>query len=149
MSEETELAIAPEVKEATGFRVLAASTTREFIRYFAASLVALVFDVAGLALMTSVLGVPYLISATISFSIGLAIVYVASICWVFENRSNMHRAAECTIFVLIGVVGLGINDLVLWLFTSHLGWFYLSSKFVSIFFVFSWSFLARKFVLFR
>lgn len=51
-------------------------------------------------------------------------------------------------FALIGLVGLGLNELVLWLLTGLLGVFYLTSKIASVALVFTWNFAARKWFLF-
>lgn len=128
---------------------IASQNVREFLRYFGASLVALLCDAGSLALMTSVFHVPYLISAPIAFLFGLAIVYALSIYWVFERRDMQNPAAEFGIFLVIGVVGLGVNELVLWIFTGLFGVFYLVSKVASVVVVFTWNFFARKYTLFR
>lgn len=127
---------------------LGSSTLHEFIRYLAASLVALGVDVGVLALLTGVFGVPYLISAAISFLLGLSVIYIASIYWVFEARSMRSPAVEFGVFFTIGLIGLGINELILWVLTGGLGLYYLASKMASVFVVFTWNFFARKYVLF-
>jgi len=121
----------------------------ELARYFFASLAAFFADTGSLALMTSVFGVQYLISAPIAFMFGLVIVYVLSIRWVFETRTLQSARKEFAVFLAIGIVGLLINEGVLWLLTGFFGMFYLVSKLVSVFVVFGWDFLTRKALLFR
>ena len=125
------------------------ASAREFMRYFLASLCGLILDTGTLAVLTSGLGVPYLISGSISFVLGICAVYLLSIYWVFERRDVRSRAVEFSIFLLIGLVGLAINDLVLWALTDFFGLFYLVSKLASVFVVFTWNFFARKKLLFR
>lgn len=121
----------------------------EFIRYFAASAVALAVDVGFLWFLTSVLGVQYLISGALAFLLGLGVVYILSVRWVFEQRSLHDWKAEFLVFAFIGIVGLGLNELILWFFTGLFGFFYLVSKIASVFVVFSWNFGVRKWFLFR
>lgn len=121
---------------------------KEFLRYGCASAAALAADVGLLYLLTSVIGVPYLVSALVGFMAGLAIVYTLSVTWVFKKRALEDRRAELLIFAVIGIVGLMLNELLLWALTDGLGLYYLASKAVSVGVVFAWNFGARKYMLF-
>ena len=59
------------------------------------------------------------------------------------------RTAEVAIFVLIGVVGLGFTELLMWLFAGRAGFHYLPSKLLTTALVFIWNFAAKKLLLFR
>lgn len=144
-----DIAIAPETANGITANIIGSRATQEFVRYFAASLIALIVDIGSLALLTSFFHVPYLTSGWIAFTFGLVIVYLLSIFWVFEIRKVRNVWVEFLTFLIIGVVGLGINELVLWIFTGLFGFFYLISKIGSVVIVFSWNFFARKFLLFR
>jgi putative flippase GtrA len=128
---------------------LGSEGVREFVRYFAASAVALVVDALLLYVLTSIVGVPYLYSGAIAFLLGLVIVYVLSIVWVFEHRTSVHPGVEFLVFALIGLVGLGVNEGVLYVLTGIYGVYYLVSKIASVVVVFTWNFFARKYMLFR
>lgn len=123
-------------------------TLHELIRYFLASVAALAVDFSILTLLTSFAGVHYLLSGGAAFTLGLLVIYVLSVHWVFDARPTSSWLREFFIFAAIGVVGLAINELVLWIFTSVLGFFYVYSKIFSIVLVFSWNFGARKTILF-
>lgn len=146
---ESDIAVAPESQSGATVGLIGSRNTREFVRYFAASLVALVVDAGSLALMTSVLGVQYLISGGVAFTLGLITVYVLSIRWVFETRHMRSVWVEFLVFLIVGVIGLGINEGVLWLLTGVFGLFYLVSKIASVLVVFTWNFFARKALLFK
>ncbi|MCR4325557.1 MAG: GtrA family protein [Patescibacteria group bacterium] len=147
--EEADIVTSPEREMAPSIEALGSSTAHEFLRYFVASAVALVVDAGSLALMISVFGVPYLISGAIAFCLGVATIYLLSIRWVFEKRAFKSAQAEFALFLIIGIVGLGINELILWVLTGQFGFFYLFSKGASVFVVFLWNFFARKTLLFR
>ena len=121
----------------------------EFLRYGAASAVALIADAGSLYVLTSVFGLPYLYSGAVAFLLGLGVVYALSVLWVFERRTTNNTYVEFLLFALIGVVGLGINEGILWLLTGVFGLYYLLSKAASVAVVFCWNFLARKYILFR
>ncbi len=121
----------------------------EFIRYVLVGGFAFVCDTSTLFSLTQFLKVNYLISAPVGFIVGTAVNYVLSRAWVFQRRSIVNTSAELTIFTLIGVVGLGLNELILWMFQSKLGIHYMFAKVVSGIVVFMWNFGARKVALFR
>ena len=121
----------------------------EFVRYLVVGGTATVFDAATLYSVTEFLKVNYLISAPIGFMVGTVVNYILSRSWVFQRRRLKNQSAELTIFTLIGVVGLGLNEGILWFFQSRLGIFYLFAKGVSACVVLVWNFGARKLLLFR
>lgn len=121
----------------------------QFVRYTFVGGIAFFIDFSLLYLLTNHLNIHYLISAVIAFIVGLGVNYMLSIFWVFDKRVLSNRMAEFSIFAFIGVVGLGLNEGFMWLFTGILGIFYLYSKLLSTIFVYLWNFSARKFILFR
>jgi putative flippase GtrA len=118
----------------------------ELFRYVLVAFVGLVFDIGGLVLLKEVLHVNYLLAATISFCGAVIINYALSSLWIFESKR--HKAIEFSLFLLVGVGGLGLNDLFLWLLVSKLGMFYLYAKLIATGIVFFWNFLGRKALLF-
>lgn len=121
----------------------------QLLRYLISGGVAFVVDASLLYLLTEWIGLHYLLSTVLSYSVGLVITYMFSILWVFDARTLDNRAAEFSVFALIGVMGLGLTSLLMWLFTSKLGLFYLLSKVVVTVIVFIWNFIAKKLLLFR
>jgi putative flippase GtrA len=121
----------------------------EFFRYFLVGGFAFLCDTFTLFSLTHFLKVNYLVSAPVGFLVGTAVNYWFSRTWVFQRRTLKNTSAELTIFTLIGVVGLGLNELILWVFQSKLGIYYLFAKGVSGVTVLMWNFGARKVALFR
>lgn len=121
----------------------------EFGRYGMVSVAALSLDFGVLALLTSVFGIHYLISSAISYICGLVLSYVLSVTWVFRSRRVQNKSVEFAGFVAIGIVGLGINQVLMWLFTSVLGLFYPISRAFSAVIGYLWKYFARKLMLFR
>lgn len=145
---EPDISITPEIETAPSISFIGSVAAREFVRYFIASLIALVIDIGSLALLTSYFNVPYLVSGAAAFLFGLAIVYMLSVTWVFESRAVRDPKLEFVLFLGIGVVGLGINEAALAILTGILSMHYLLSKAASVALVFSWNFFARKWLLF-
>jgi putative flippase GtrA len=119
----------------------------QLFRYVVVAAIGLIFDFGGLILLTESLHVFYLVSATISFVVALVINYVLSTLWVFP-QSKYSRWHEFLFFGLIGIVGLGLNDLLIWVLSSGFGIYYIVSKMIATCTVFAWNFLARKFLLY-
>ena len=111
--------------------------------------IAFAFDFTSLFALTQFGGVHYLVAAGIAFLIGLSINYALSIKWVFNRRSIQDKRMEFLLFALIGLAGLGLNELLIWLFTEIARFHYLASKIISTMFVYLWNFFARKYSLFR
>ena len=119
-------------------------------RYLISGGTAFLVDTALLTLLTECFGREHLLLWTcIAFAAGLVITYLFSILWVFDNRSMKSRTAEITVFVLIGVIGLGLTELLMWFLAQKAGLHYLLSKIVTTVLVFVWNFAAKKLLLFR
>lgn len=136
------------------FRLLVKERTPDIriqiLRYLVSGGVAFLVDTGILALLTETLGKDYLLLWTAAaFAAGLLVTYLFSILWVFDNRSMKSRAAEISIFVLIGVTGLGLTELLMWLLAGKAGIHYLLAKVITTVLVFIWNFAAKKTILFR
>lgn len=130
-------------------RLLYSSTNNIFIqlfRYLFVGGTAFVVDFGLLAALTELFGIPYYISAAAGFIGGLTVNYVLSIIWVFDSaaKSKRDRMVEFLVFAIIGVVGLGLNALIIWFFTEKIGIHYMISKIISTITVFVWNFLGRR-----
>ena len=118
-------------------------------RYTFVGAIAFAFDFVSLFALTHFGGVHYLVAAGISFLIGLFVNYALSIKWVFTRRSIGDKRIEFLLFAGIGLAGLGLNELLIWIFTEIARLHYLVSKIVSTVFVYFGNFFARKYSLFR
>ena len=109
------------------------NTLIQLFRYGFVGGAAFLVDYGVLVLLTEVFGMHYLLS----------------VVWVFNNRTLGNRWAEFTVFAIIGVIGLGLNALIMYVCTDKMGIYYMISKIISTVIVFFWNFFARKIVLFK
>jgi putative flippase GtrA len=131
-------------------RLRPAETIRgQAVRYLLVGGLAFVVDYALLVLFTELAGVNYLVSAVIGFAAGLAVSYFLCTTIVFARRSCPNRHFEFAIFSMIGVVGLGLTELILWLSEEVLHVDYRYAKVVAAAAVMAWNFSVRRAVLFR
>jgi len=121
----------------------------QLFRYTFVGGFAFIVDFGLLIFLTEYFHVYYLLSAGIAFVVGLVVNYYLSVRWVFNNRVVQNRIVEFLAFALIGMAGLGLNELFLWIFTDKLLIHYIFSKVITTFIVYFWNFFARKLLLFN
>jgi len=125
------------------------NTLIQLFRYTFVGGIAFVVDFSSLYLLTEFAGLHYLHSAAIAFILGLVVNYILSILWVFNSRTVNKKIVEIIIFAVIGIIGLGLNEVMIWFFTEQLTIYYLYSKLISTVIVYFWNFLARKYILYN
>lgn len=127
-------------------------TTNLFIQFFRYTLVgglAFVVDLVLLFVLTEYAHWHYLVSATLSFLAGLLVNYILSTQWIFRSSKIKNKKIEFILFGLIGVIGLGLNNVLLYFFTDLIGLYYMLSKLITAVLVYAWNFLGRRYFLFN
>ena len=104
---------------------------------------AFLIDYGLLYVLTEFVGIHYLISSVISFTVSLIFNYILSIKWVFDVTKK-QTAKEITIFVILSVIGLGINQVVMYVGYDLLHIYYMLTKIVATAIVMVWNFVTRK-----
>lgn len=124
------------------------STFIQLFRYTFVGGFAFIVDFGLLYVLTEFAHLHYLTSAAIAFLAGLVVNYVLSKLWVFSKSSYKSKVTEFIVFALIGVVGLGFTELLMWTFTDVVGAHYIVSKIFTTILVYFWNFFARKIIIF-
>lgn len=88
----------------------------QVVKFGIVGIIALIIDVVLLNLLLLV-HLNNVVAGTISFIISLIFNYIASMKYVFKHREDMARWMELLIFVISAVIGLLINDAIIWLST--------------------------------
>lgn len=118
----------------------------QLIRYGMVVAIAAPIDLGGYIILKSVFHVPYVLAATISFTVSLIVNYFLSVLWVWTNHTDRQRHIDAIIFAIIGVVGLALTDLIVFIFTDYADVNYIISKLIAFTIVFFWSFGARRYL---
>jgi len=105
---------------------------------------AFVIDFAVLWILTEFFGIHYLVSNCISFTVSVVYNYILSVCWVFDAAGKHKKSTELIVFMILSVIGLGINQLVYWLCVEFAGVYYLISKIIATAIVMVYNFITRK-----
>ena len=109
--------------------------------------IAFVIDYVLLILLSQTLGVDPVLAAAISFVVSLIFNYLASMKYVFKRREDMSRRREFAIFCILSVIGLGINEAIIFAGVEMFGSGIVavsSSKIISTIVVAIWNFVMRK-----
>ncbi len=124
------------------------ATFFQLIRYGFVGGIAFVADCGSLYALTEWCGVPYLVSAALAFLLGLTVNYLLSSLIVFSTHRLQNRWIEFAIFAIIGIIGLGLNEVIMYVCCEMIGIHYMVAKLISTALVFFWNFFARKLTLF-
>ncbi|MCR5343540.1 MULTISPECIES: GtrA family protein [unclassified Butyrivibrio] len=94
-----------------------------FVDYFIYIGANLVFENVGIA---AAFPKYYLVSALIGFTVSVVVNYILSFKFVFVRRDDMSRKKEFVIFLILSIIGLGVNELCLFvgidLIYMHWAW---------------------------
>ena len=121
---------------------------RQFLRYVVVGGIAFGVDFSILVLLTRYLGIPYLLSAGVGFIVGVIVNYNLCLRWVFDARRLQDQRLELTLFTFIGLGGLVLNEVLLWLITEQLSQEYYVSKLLAAPIILVFNFGLRKILLF-
>lgn len=93
-----------------------------------------------------------LISAALSFTISLIIHYFLASFWVFRNHdvdNAKSHALAGLLFVVTNVVGLGLNELAIWVGVSLFAYHYVVVKLLATGVVMMWNYTCQKVFIFK
>ncbi len=117
----------------------------QIIKFGLVGVIATVIDYVLLYVLTEFFNIYYLISSIISFSVSVIFNYIASVRWVFDVDKNKNsKVKELVVFIILSVIGLGINQLFMWLLSDKLNIYYMISKLFATVVVMCWNFITRK-----
>jgi len=120
----------------------------EFIKYIIFGAITFVLDVTILIALVDLFNCNYLISNTISVAFGICFGYFMSIKYIFGYRKFKNIKTEFSIFTLLCLIGIIINDSLLYFFVEVGGFHYIASKIMAAGMVFVANYLMKKRVLF-
>jgi putative flippase GtrA len=128
------------------------SLVGQFLRYLVTGGLAFVADFGLFAICLYVFDWHYLLANLVGLVAGLVLNYALSIVWVFvacKRVLEKNKGLEFALFALVGIAGVGINQLLMYLMVGLFGWNEMVSKIVAAILVLMWNFGARKLMLFR
>ena len=115
----------------------------QILKFGIVGVIAFLIDYALYTILTSLFGVNYLISNIIAFSVSVIANYILSIIWVFEVNHKQTKK-DFIIFVVLSTIGLGINELIMYLMVDKLHIHYMITKIFATGVVMVYNFITRK-----
>jgi putative flippase GtrA len=122
------------------------SNIKEFLSYVLLAGIATLVDMGLLFLLTEYLfhfTYDYLIAGIISYLCGMITNYSLNKYITFKNTSK-RIAPQFGIFSIIALIGLGLNELILWFFTEFTFLNYIYAKVLSVGIVMIWSYFGHR-----
>jgi putative flippase GtrA len=130
------------------FDFLTTSFILKFLKFAAVGFSGLFVDYAFTYIFKEWVKVQKFIANSIGFTIAASTNYILNRIWTFES-DNPEIAFEYSSFLIISIIGLGINNLVLWLILKKFKINFYVAKFFAIVVVTLWNFLANFFITFN
>lgn len=97
------------------------------------------------------------IASALGFTISVIANYILSFKFVFERKEDLNRKAEAVIFLVLSLIGLGLNNLIIWVCTgpiyenvaflqklSNYSLIYTAAKVIATAIVMVYNFVSRK-----
>lgn len=117
---------------------------QQVMKFGVVGVLAFIIDYGLMILLTEFLGFAPVISATISFVISVIFNYLASMRYVFTHKEDMSKQREFSVFVALSIIGLLINDIMMWAGTVLIAIDYRIVKIAATAVVMIWNFVTRK-----
>lgn len=110
--------------------------------------IAFLCDFCTLYILTKYMGWSYQFATILGYIIGIFITYIFSVKWIFHQRNIKNKTLEITVFIGLNLIGLALNSLFMWMFTSLIGIYVYYSKIITTGIIFFWNFYSKKLALF-
>jgi putative flippase GtrA len=134
------------------------TTFQQLVRGILVGGIAALADLSVFSLGVQLLGIHHIVSNSVAFVFGLTVNYLLSREWVFGRKVH-HTRRDFLLFSLIGLIGLLISNLLLFVFIDlrllsillpHAGnrIMKILAKLLTIILVFLWNFFVRRRVVF-
>jgi len=122
--------------------------TKKFFKYALWGWIAALVDLSILYVLTSIVGIYYLISAIISFIISFFVWFFFQKYITFENYEKKH-ISQWFIFLLFQIIWMWFNLLLLYIGVSILWFYYLYVAIFNKIIIFIWNFSMNHFFNFK
>lgn len=116
----------------------------QIVKFFIVGVIATLIDFVFLFIFKSILNLNIVLANTLSFIISLIYNYIASTKWVFDVSENNDKKKSFILFIFFSVLGLMLNDLIVWGLSEKIGIHYMLAKIFATAVVMVFNFITRK-----
>ena len=117
---------------------------KQLFRFGLVGGICFLIDYSILYICTDIFTIHYLISSVISFTISTIFNYILSIKWVFNLKENRNSKKDFVNFIVFSVIGLILNQIIMWFGVDILNIYYMITKIISTCIVMCFNFITRK-----
>ena len=100
-----------------------------------------------LYVLTEYMHIGYLVSSAIAFTVSLLVNYILCLLVVF-NVKHQSRL-EIGLFIITSLIGLIINQGVMWFLVEIIAWWYMFAKVIASGIVMIWNYITKRYILIR
>jgi putative flippase GtrA len=124
-------------------------TNVQLFRFLLTGGSAFVLDTSALVICHEILKLPLQFSVFVGSVIGIIYTFYLSRHWIFANKKQQNKRKELIAFIALSLVGILINQVVLFFsrYTPNIS--YLVFKVLAVGLAMIWNFTARKYILYK
>lgn len=120
--------------------------TKQILKFLVVGGTAFLIDFSIYYILTELVAVHYLIAGIVAFIISLIFNYTMSIKWVFDIKKE-QTIKEQSLFIILSVMGLGINQFMLYVLVEGVVIHHILAKLIATFVVMVFNFVTRKWLI--
>ena len=115
----------------------------ELVRFCFVGGLSFLVDYSLLFALTEWAGLYYLYSSAISFGVSVVFNYWLCVAYVFKGAGK-QTTRQAAIFLVTGIMGLGLNQLCMWFFVTVTGFHYMLAKIFATAIVTVWNYFTKR-----
>ena len=118
----------------------------QYAKFAVVGITSLMVDYVFMVFLTenTAFGLDYFQASAFSYTLSVFVNYILSMKYVFHGKEDMGKVKEASIFFVLSLVGLFLNQMMMWVAVELLGIYYVAAKLLSTLLVTNYNFISRK-----
>ena len=118
----------------------------QYCKFAVVGITSLMVDYVFMVFLTenTAFGLDYFQASAFSYTLSVFVNYILSMRYVFHGRDDMGKVKEASIFFMLSLVGLFLNQVIMWIAVDIMGIYYVGAKLLSTLLVTNYNFISRK-----
>jgi len=116
----------------------------QYCRFAAVGITSLMVDYGTMVFLTENTALGYFKACAFSYTLSVFVNYFLSMKYVFHGREDMSKMKEASIFFVLSLIGLLLNQGIMLIAVDVFGIYYTAAKLISTLLVTNYNFVSRK-----